>query len=307
MLLGIKTDTAYDRLSLEQRRDWLRWARDAGFDAAWPVSHSDWDVLTDLAVVGQAVPGIPIGTSIIQAMPHHPLQLASQALSVQAATGNRLTLGLGPGAPPLMEQVFGIPYDRPALRLDEFLQVLVPLMRGEEVSFSGQTLHVNGQVTQPDAQPPSVVISALGRRMLRIAGARADGTLTTMVGPRTLRDHIVPSITAAAQNAGRPTPRVIAEVLIAVTDDEAAGRRYFRETDMLGELPSYRAMLDREGVTDAGELATVGDPDAVLADLRRYADAGATELIFCPFGPDAERPRTIAFLADLARSRTLAS
>ncbi len=303
MRIGIKTTDTYDSLTLDGRIDFVRSLAEAGFASVYPVSHSDWDTLTDLALVGRMIVGVRLGTSIIQTFPRHPLILASQALSVQAATGNRLTLGIGPGAEPLIEGTFGLPYDAPARHSREFLSVLMPLLRGEPVSHDGESFRVEGSVSMPGADAPTVLLSALGPVMLRIAGEMADGTITTWTGPRSLESHIVPTITAAAEAAGRPRPRVVAEAVICVTDDSGATRTYIDEQfGFFTQLPSYRAMLEREGAERVSQVAIIGDAEEVQRQIQRYASAGVSELVAVPFGPEADRDRTIEVLAALARS-----
>jgi F420-dependent oxidoreductase-like protein len=165
----------------------------AGFRTVWSAQAFGWDALTMLAALGSEVPGIELGTSVVPTPQRHPLALASHALTVQAVTGNRLTLGIGSGIGAMVEGMFGLPRDRPALRMREYLSVLIPLLHGEDVSHHGATITAVGAVHVPGAQPPPVLVAALGTAMLRAAGELADGAVTWMAGPRTLGDHIVPA------------------------------------------------------------------------------------------------------------------
>jgi F420-dependent oxidoreductase-like protein len=180
----------------------------------------------------------------------------------------------------------------------EYLSVLTPLLRGEAVDHRGETLTAVGSVGVPGAEPPPVLVAALGPAMLRLAGELTDGTITWMTGPRTLADHIVPSITRAAEDAGRPAPRVVAGLVVCVTDDEAGVRgRIADQFALAGQVPEYRAVLDREGATGPQDVVIVGDEDAVAKDIHRLADAGVTEFLASPFGDAAEQGRTLAVLA----------
>ncbi|WP_329242259.1 LLM class F420-dependent oxidoreductase [Actinoallomurus sp. NBC_01490] len=289
--------------TLEHLTGQVRAAADAGFGTAWAAQAFGWDALTALAVAGAAVPGIGLGTAVVPIPQRHPLVLAGQALSVQAATGGRLTLGVGAGVAMMVQGMFGLPADRPARRMREYLSVLRPLLRGESVTHRGETLTAVGSVTVPGAEPPPVLVAALGPAMLRLAGELADGTVTWMTGARTLGDHIVPSITKAAETAGRPIPQVVAGLIVCVTNGEAAVRERIAEQYALaGQVPEYRAVLDREGAAGPQDVVIVGDEDDVARDVRRLADAGVTEFIASPFGSVEEQDRTIGVLADLTGS-----
>jgi F420-dependent oxidoreductase-like protein len=278
----------------------VRQAADLGLAGAWWAQVLSWDALTALTVAGLRVPGVPLGTAVVTTYPRHPLALAGQALSAQAAVGNRLTLGIGPSHKPAVEGTLGLAFDRPARHTREYLQALVPLLRGEAVDFDGEIHHAHGQITVPGAEPPSVLVAALGPVMLWTAGELADGTIVTWTGVRTVGEHIVPRITAAASAAGRPAPRVVLSLPIAVTDDAARARGFVADRlGMAGDLPSYRAMLDIEGVAGPEDVVIVGDEAAVERQLRRFEDAGATELLAVPFGPQAQVARTLGLLADL--------
>jgi F420-dependent oxidoreductase-like protein len=278
----------------------------AGLDTMWMPQLFDVDALTALAVVGRQVGGIELGTAVVPTYPRHPLVLAGQALTTQAATGNRLTLGIGLSHQMVIEGFFGYSFEKPARHMREYLSVLMPALHGEQVSFQGETLKAAtmGPIEVKGARPPSVLVAALAPVMLKVAGRLADGTSTWMVGPKTLGEHIVPSINAAAAAAGRPAPRVAVGLPVCVTaDPEVARSRAARSFAMYNQLPSYRAMLDREGVEGPADVAIVGDEDAVAAQLERIADVGATDLMASIFGLPEERNRSMALLSELARDR----
>jgi len=214
-----------------------------------------------------------------------------------------LTLGIGLSHRVVIEGLFGYSFEHPARHMREYLSALGPLLRGEKVSYEGETMKATGTVTVPGAEAPQVLVAALGPAMLKLAGTLADGTVTWMTGPKTVRDHIVPTITAAAAAARRPDPRVVVGLPVCVTADVAGTHeRAARWFSFYGQLPSYRAMLDREGVTGPEEVAIIGDEATVAAQVQRVADAGATELLAAPFGAADDRARTTSFLASLAAS-----
>jgi len=279
----------------------VRTAAEHGFGTAWSAQLIGWDALTTLAVAGREVPRIRLGTAVVPTYPRHPLALASQALTVQAATGNRLILGVGLSHQLVIEGMFGYSYARPARHMREYLAALAPLLRGENVSYHGETVKAVGTVTVPGATPPPLLVAALGSVMLRLTGEVADGTVTWMTGPSTIADHIVPTITAAASAAGRPDPQIVAGLGVCVTDDaDGARQRAARQFAVYGQLPSYRAMLDREGAAGPEDVVLIGDETSVRAQVGRLADAGATELVVVPFGTAEERGRTLQVLGDLA-------
>jgi 5,10-methylenetetrahydromethanopterin reductase len=279
--------------------------RSTGVTSLWSSQIFGWDSLTVLAVVGREVPEVTLGTAVVPIHPRHPTMLAAQALTVQAACAGRFVLGVGLSHQVVVEGVWGYSYDHPARYMEEYLAILVPMLAGEQVSFQGEFLRANtimpGQ--REGTTPPPVLVAALGTVMLGVAGREASGTITWMVGHQTLADHIVPTITAAATKAGRPPPEVVVNLPVSVTDDpdkarELAGRIF----SIYGQLPSYRAMLDREGAAGPPDVAIVGDEDAVTTSIRRLEEAGATGFSAVPFGSAEEVRRTQAVLSALARS-----
>lgn len=266
--------------------------RTAGVGTAWISQGPNLDALTTLAAVGPT--GIELGTAVVPFPQRHPLVLASQALTVQAATGNRLILGIGAGISRMVDSMYGLPTDRPARRLREYLEVLRPLLYGETVDHHGETLTAVGSVNVPGVQAPPVLVAALGPAMLRVAGELADGTVTWMTGPRTLAEHVVPSITKAAN--GR-APRIVAGLAVCVTADEDAVRsRFATDFALAGQVPEYRAMLDREGVAGPADVLMIGTEDVVAKHIDQLRDTGITDLMLAPIGDPAEQQRTTEFL-----------
>jgi 5,10-methylenetetrahydromethanopterin reductase len=271
-------------------------ARD-GYSTAVFAQTSGIDALTVIALVGRVVPELELSTGVVPIFTRHPVSLAQQALTVQAAIGGRLTLGIGLSHKPVVENAMGLSFERPYGYMRDYLRVLQPLLHGEPVEFSGRRFKVQTQLSMPDTSPPSVVLAALGERMLHLAGDQTDGTATWMVGPKTLASHVTPIITAAARAAGRPPPRIIVGLPICVTSDpDAARARADRGFGRYGQLPSYRAMLDREGVTSPAEVALVGSELEVEDQLAAIERAGGTEFSASVFGSSEEHVRTFEFL-----------
>lgn len=276
---------------------------DAGLASATVSQIFGYDALTLLALVGQQVPDIELVTGVVPTYPRHPIMLAAQALTVQAATGGRLTLGIGLSHQIVIENMFGYSFDRPARHMREYLTALVPLLDGEQVAFQGETLTAATMAPlEIEAPRPSVLVAALGPTMLKLAGSLADGTITWMTGPATLASHIAPTITAAAADAGRTPPRIAVGLPVCVTADPDAARAQAAELFAIyGTLPSYRAMLDREQAGGPGDVAIVGDEEAVAAQIAAVAEAGATEFSAAIYGSAEQRERGFALLAQLAK------
>ena len=271
-------------------RGQARAAQAARLDSIWAAQALGWDALTAITLAGSAVPEMSLGTAVVPTPQRHPLVLAGQALSVQAATGNRLTLGIGAGIGAMLGGMFGLPADRPVTRMREYLSVLRPLLRGESVDHRGETLTAVGAVSVPGSQPPQLLLAALGPAMLRLAAAQADGVVTWMAGPRTLAGHIVPAIPAGH--------RVVAGLPVCVTTDEPRVRaRIGTQFALAAQVPEYRRVLDREGARGAQDVAVVGDEASVARQLRRFAEAGVTDFMAAPFGTPAEQARTVLALA----------
>src|SRR3989442_9774968 len=251
-------------------------AENDGFDGIWFGQIFGSDVLTIVPLAGQNHSRIELGSSVGPAYPRRPHALAQQALTVQAATGGSFNLGIGLSHAPVVESMWGLKYDRPAVHMREYLSVLLPLIREGRASFNGDFFRVNATVQVPVPKPPPVLIAALAAVMLRIAGEMADGTITWMAGPKTVAHHIVPRITEAAKQAGRPDPRVVVGLPVAVTDDRAGAReRAARSFQIYGTLPNYQRMLNIEGAAAPADAAIVVNEADVERQLRQLSSAGA--------------------------------
>ena len=277
----------------------VRKAADLGFTSAWAPEIFGLDPLSALAVAGREVPGIEFGTGVVPIYPRHPMSLAMSALTTQAATGGRLSLGIGLSHQVVVENMWGYSFDKPARRMEEYLSALLPLLRDKAVTFEGETVKAMGQLQTGDVPAPSVLLAALAPRMLSLAGTLTDGTVTWMTGPKTVGGHVVPRLTEAADKAGRPPPRVVVALPTAVTDEvDAARERAANAFVIYGGLPSYRTMLDREGAEGPADVAIVGDEAAVRGQIEEVFAQGATEFVLVPF---AERERTLATVAEMVK------
>jgi 5,10-methylenetetrahydromethanopterin reductase len=286
--------------SVTDLRDEARWAAAAGFRSFWVSQVFGVDPIVALAAIGTDVPEFEeLGTSVVPLAGRHPLALAAQALTAQSALDGRFTLGVGASHQLVTEGFFGEPYQGAFSRTVEFLDALIPLLDGRPADVDGEQVFAKGWLTI-EADPCPVLLAALGPRMLELAGRVTAGTSLGSCGPRTIEQHIVPAITASAERRGRPTPRVVALVGVCVTADPDGAREHARTTNQLYDnFPSYRRVLDLEGVAGGADLMLAGTIDTILAGFTAYADAGVTDLrVAISARTDEERLATRAALAD---------
>ena len=274
----------------------------AGLDNVWMANIRAHDAITALAIAGRETNRIRVGTAVTPSYPRHPIAIAQQALTAAAATKGRFTLGIGVSHKVVIEHLHGLSYAQPARHMREYLEILMPLLRGETVTYAGEHYHVQDIALEaPDAAPPPVVLAALGPVMLKLAGTYADGTNTWMVGPKTMEQHIVARLNDAAAAAGKPSPLVVGGFPVVITDKPDKIRQALVEPLALyGRLPSYRAMLDREGVADPTELAIIGNEDQAREKIRRLSEIGVTDFMAAIFPLEADSfERTLALLSTI--------
>ena len=259
----------------------VREAAEAGVRRAWVPQVIGVEALTAIAVAGREVPGIELGTAVVPTYPRHPFVLAGQALTTSAALGggNRLHLGIGLSHQLVIEGMFGMAFQKPAVHLREYLSALRPALEGQPVDVKGETLRATtlmGPIKVDDAGPVPILVAALGPALLRVAGELADGTLTWMAAPEVIGERIAPSITAAAEAAGRPRPRVGVGLPVAVTDDvDEALQRAAASFAIYGTLPSYKRLLDEAGLDGPAGVVIAGGQETLrmLGALAREGQA----------------------------------
>jgi len=300
MRIGLSAGGAFERV-VEQVKE----AEAEGFAAMWFAGAVTFDPLIAIAVAGRATERIELGTSVVQTYPKHPIAMAQEAAAVQSALGDagagRFTLGIGVSHEPAVQGMLKVPYDRPGRNLREYLDILVPLLRGEQVNVKGDFWSATAAMANAPSPAPSVLVAALGPVMLQAAGSRADGTILWMGNARAIETHVAPTIAAAA-NGG--SPRIVAGLPVAVCDDEAEGRaEAAKQFAGYGMLPNYQRILAHGGIESPGDAAIVGDEASVTKQLQGLLDAGATDVwaaIF-PVGGDrrASRQRTRDLLRTL--------
>jgi len=286
-----------------------RRAEEQGFTSLWYASNVAADPLIAMAIAGRETTAIELGTAVLQTYPCHPLLQAHRTIAAADAMGRPgLTLGLGPSHAAVIRDVYGLSYDHPGRNTEEYLTIITATLRGEQVDFAGidWSAHTGGRTAQA-THPVQVLLAALSPRMLRLAGALADGTVLWMASAQAIETHILPRITAAADEAGRPAPRIVAGLPVAVHDDESEARAATAATaGMYAGMPNYQRIIHAGGGTEPADVAIVGDEATVRRQLRSLVDAGATDLWVQPVavGNDradrtASRQRTIALLQEL--------
>lgn len=270
----------------------------AGLDNVWLANIFSFDAISTLALIGRETQTIGLGTAVTPTFPRHPTAIAQQALTTAAATNNRFTLGIGLSHKVVIEDMLGMSYDKPAKHMREYLSVLMPLARGEQVNFQGEQYKVQGiALDVPGADRLPVVVAALGPVMLKIAAQMADGTNTWMVGPNTMDTHILASLKAA----GSADPTVVAGLPIVLTNNVDEAKAQIDKNLMIyGQLPSYRAMLDREGAAGPSDIAIVGDENQLRGQIKRYEDMGVTDFNAAIMGvEEGAYDRTMEFLSSM--------
>lgn len=274
-----------------------------GYDSVWFGQTFDTDAMTAAAIAGQKTSRIEIGTSVVPTYGRHPFVMAQQAMTVQAATGGRFVLGIGPSHQVVIETMWGMSYERPARHVREYLAIVLPLLNEGRVAFSGAVYATAAGLQMPNVTPPQVMISALAPIMLKLAGEQTAGTITWMTGAAAIKSHVAPSLAAAANAAGRPQPRICVGLPVAVTDDVAAAKeRAAQVFQVYGTLPNYRRVLDKGGAAGPADVAVLGDEASVERQLRDLAAAGATDFFgaVLPVGDDAST--SIARTNDLLKN-----
>lgn len=273
--------------TLDELIDLARKVESDGFDSLWLPQIFGIDALCAHTLIGHTVPRIELGTAVVPTYPRHPASLAGQALTVSAASGGRFTLGIGLSHQLVIEGMYGYSYEKPVRHMREYLSALLPLLSGDAVDFEGETLTAKVGLSVPGSSPVPVLVAALGPKMLRLAAERTAGTVTWMTGPRTLTEHTVPTITRAAEAAGTGEMRVVGALPVAVAADPAGIRaKAAKIFQVYGLLPSYRAMLDREGAAGPEDVALIGSAAEVRAGIERMRDAGVTDFVAVEFNAD---------------------
>jgi F420-dependent oxidoreductase-like protein len=270
--------TKVDRLQVD-----AHWAEEAGLSTVWiPQIPDEFDALTAVALVGAETSRIEIGTAVVPIQTRHPIALAQQALSVQAVCGGRLSLGLGVSHHWIIDEMLGLPYDRPAATMRAYLDVLEPAFKGPgPVDVENELFRIHNPLDITDITPTPILLAALGPVMLQIAGERADGTILWMADERAIGTHVAPRLTRAAEQAGRPAPRIVAGVPICLCRDDEVPSAVERTNRILAEAemsPNYQRLLEHGDARSVGDILAAGSESSIEKRLQAFADAGVTDL-----------------------------
>jgi F420-dependent oxidoreductase-like protein len=281
-------------------------AEEDGFTSIWYAGGAGIDPFVAMPLAGRATSRIEVGSSIVQTYPRHPVLMAQQAAGVAWAVGDptRVTLGIGVSHQPVIENTYGLSYGTNARHLREYLTVLGALLAEGTVRFTGEEYSAAADLPGRPDPALRVLVAALAPKSLASAGELAGGSITWMANARAVGSLIAPRLGEAAAAAGRPAPRIVAGLPVAVTDDADAAREVAaRQFAVYGMLPNYQRVLAAGGISSPAEAAIVGTEDQVAAAITDLVDAGATDLWAAPFpvGDDrrASRQRTRALLRDL--------
>ena len=262
------------------------------------------DAMTVLSLAAGETSEIELGTYVIPTYTRHPVAMAQQALATNAAAGGRFTLGLGLSHEVVIKDSWGLDFSNVVRHMREYLEVLVPLMNGEQVDHEGEAFQVHSQIELPDCEAPPVIVAALGPQMLRVTGRLADGTALWLAGPKWIEEVVIPEMGSAARDAGKPDPRVIAGVPIAITaDPDRVRERIARAFAMYNTLPSYQRVIQGSGADGPAGVSIVGSEEEIERELLRWKEIGVTDFYAAFEGLNAdERQHTREFIAALAPS-----
>ncbi len=284
-------------------------AEQAGFTSLWvPQIPGDFDAFTMITLLGRATQRVELGTAVLPIQTRHPIAMAQEVLSNQAVCEGRFTLGLGVSHHWVVDGMLGLSYERPAHQLRDYLEVLNAALAGPgSVDVENDGYRVHAPIDVMDCAPTPILLAALAPVMLRIAGEHASGTILWMADERAIAEHVVPRITKAA--AGRPAPRIVAGVPIALCGKDEVAPARERANRVLGHAeysPNYQRLLEHGDAADVGDILAAGDESAIALRLRAFRDAGTTDLAVrvLAVGSDRaarieSRKRTEAFVASL--------
>jgi len=289
-----------------------RWAEEAGLATVWiPQIPDEFDALTAATVVGTGTSRLEIGTAVVPVQPRHPIALAQQVLSVQAVCEGRLAIGLGVSHHWIIDEMLGLPYEHPVATMRAYLDVLDRALAGPgPVDVENGRFSVHNPLDITDVTPTPVLLAALGPRMLQLCGERTDGTILWMADERAIGTYVVPTLTSAAEAAGRPAPRVVAGIPVCLCGDDEIDAAVARTNRLLSEAevsPNYQRLLEQGDARSVGDILVAGSEASIEKRLIALAEAGVTDLSVrvVPIGEGrdeliASSTRTRELLASLA-------
>jgi F420-dependent oxidoreductase-like protein len=300
------SDTGGQRSTVDEIVDLAKWADDAGLASGWfPYLPWSLDAFVALTLAARETTRIELGTAVVPTYPFHPMAMARSAMSVNAVADGRLALGVGPSHPSVIESMYGLSYERAASHTEEYVLALRRAFEGDGTAEAhGDFYDYSSMFAVPGGRRPSLLIAALAPKMLRIAGEHADGTILWFADDEALKEHVVPRITAAAEKAGRPSPRIVSAIPTAIGDADEARAQAQKSFAAYAQIPTYQRILARGAGNAPSDVVLVGSVGEVADQVRRWRDLGVTDLVAAPFpfGSDKEDSlrRTREGLAELA-------
>jgi F420-dependent oxidoreductase-like protein len=306
------SDTGGQRSTVDEVAELAQWVESAGLHSGW-VPYLPWslDAFVALTVAAEVTERIELGTAVVPTYPFHPMAMARGALSVNAVARGRVVLGVGPSHPSVIESMYGLSYARAASHTREYVQALRRAFeRDGQAEAHGDFFDYSSMFAVPDERggdtppAPALMIAALAPRMLQTAGELADGTILWFADEEALRTHVVPRITKAAADAGRPAPRIVSAIPTAIGDATEARAQAAKSFAAYSQIPTYQRILSRGAGSSAADVALVGTVDEITERLRRWADLGVTDVVAAPFPVGSDRQdslrRTREGLAEVA-------
>lgn len=236
---------------------------------------------------------VPCATGVTLMPMRHPVEAALQARTLAAVTGHPYVAGFGPGARSFQQSVLGRPYRSQLTATREYLTAVRSVLDGGGGSGPGEYVHCDTGLAALPAPPVEVGVGVLRSGMAGLAGEVADVAITWLTPAAHLRDELLPAVRAGADRAGRPAPRIVAMVPIAIRrDDRELETVVLASNSAHLRLPHYVDMLGRAGIFidpadpagSARRLVDGGgflydDVDGLVKQVRGYVDAGVDEVV----------------------------
>lgn len=302
-------------------------AEKLGVDSAWSAEAWGMDAIAPLAFLAARTERLKLATGIMQPCARSPAATAMTAMTMDTLTRGRFMLGLGNSGPQVVEGLHGQPFDRPATRMREYVDIVRLACTGEKVAYQGRTVTLprpGGQgkplrIAQPPAAIP-IFLATLAPRALELTGEIADGWLGTSFTPDAAEAHFA-YLRKGAEKAGRSLDDITlcVDAAIAIVDDPEKvfpvmkAQLAFQLAAMGSPTMNfYNDAYARAGFEDtcrevrdlwlqnkrAEAIAAVpdemvmktsilGDEAAVRDRLRQYADVGIDLLMLHPIAKDA--------------------
>jgi F420-dependent oxidoreductase-like protein len=270
----------------------IKQAEQMGVPMAWVPSHPVGpDGLAVVTAAAVQTSTIGLGTGIAITYPRHPLTLANEALVLAELAPGRFRLGIGASHKPAIEGCYGLDFARPIDHTREYITVLRSLLWEGRVDFHGTYYQVKAQYALTKEPPRTpIMLAALRKHMLRLAGEVSDGAMLICATPQYIRSIALPALEEGARLAQRPRPPLIVSAPIILTTDFGKVRQAAHASAAnYAQYPTYTKMFKEGGyaLTPDGKLADetihemyiYGDEDTIRKQLYAIHAAGADEIL----------------------------